>query len=96
MTTERRKFTYEFKEQVANRLLGGGITQAALSRETGVDVHVIGRWKREYVERKGWARTQAQKDHDLSELNKDKRIRELEMENEILKKASAYFARHVR
>lgn len=63
-----------------------GATIAALARETGVNEQTLHKWKSELV------RTD-EGEVDKEKLAMRKEIRELKMENEILKKAALIFGR---
>lgn len=96
MRKPRKNYDDEFKRQIIARLNQGGVTQLSLAREFGVNDNLIGRWKKEAEEQTGWARSEATKSRDLEMAKKDKMIRQLQTENDFLKKASAYFARLVK
>lgn len=65
-----------------------GQTIAAISRETGVNENVLYRWKKAMV-------VNEDGEVDKEKLEMRKRILELEMECEILKKAALIFSRGV-
>jgi transposase len=62
-----------------------GQSVASISREIGVGENTIHKWKREILSENG--------EIDKEKLVMRKRIIELEMENEILKKAALIFSR---
>jgi transposase-like protein len=79
-----RKFDKEFKKEAVKKCLDGQ-SVASVSREIGVNGNTIHRWKTEMIpEIRGG-------NEDYVKLKK--RIIELEMGNEILKKATAIFVR---
>lgn len=80
-----KRYDKEFKKQVIKRYMDGA-TVAALSRETGVGEQTLHKWKNELVRTDGG-------EVDKEKLVMRKKIRELEMENEILKKAALIFGR---
>lgn len=80
-----KKYDNEFKKQVIAKYLGGE-SIAALSRETGVSETVLHKWKVAMV-------TKGDGEPDKEKLEMRKRIIELEMENDILKKAAVIFSR---
>lgn len=80
-----KRYDEEFKGQVIRRYLAGE-SIAALSRETGVNKQTLHKWKSEIV------RTE-EGEVDKEKLQMRKKIRELEMEVEILKKAALIFGR---
>ncbi len=83
------RYTDEFKKQVVD-LHQAGSSVSYLSREYGVSNVTIYKWIKEFSPVKV-----SQKEEVTSKEyeNMKKRIAELEMENEILKKATAIFAR---
>ncbi|MBX3289995.1 MAG: transposase [Acidobacteria bacterium] len=80
-----RRYDLSFKEEVIRRYMSGE-TMASLSRETGVNENVLYRWKQKMV-------VTGSGDADREKLEMRKKIRELEMENEILKKAALILGR---
>ncbi len=82
----RNKYDLGFKKEVIRKYLSGQ-TMAAISRETGVNENVLYRWKQKMV-------TTEDGEADGEKLEMRKRIMELEIENEILKKAALIFGRN--
>lgn len=62
-----------------------GQSIASISRETGVSEGLLHKWKNRIIQKDG--------EIDREKLEMRKRILELEMENEILKKAALIFSR---
>ena len=81
-----KKYDQEFKKEAIRKYLDGQ-SIAAISRETGVAESALHRWKLEFV------RTE-DGEVDREKLEMRKRIMELEMECEILKKAALIFSRN--
>ena len=67
---------------------GHKVTDAA--RRLGINPTLIHRWKQEFAQETTGQRLTADERHEVTRLRR--RVRELEMETEILKKATAYFA----
>ena len=92
MSTKRKQFSKEFKDQTVQLVLSGEKTQAQLAREIGININTIQNWKKVYL-----AEQDPQQLEKLSyeEENKKlkKQLREAQLENEILKKAVGYFSR---
>lgn len=92
----RRTFSEEFKQQAARLVLDQGKTMAEVARE----LDLVPTAFREWVERaradRSAGRTGLTSDEreELSRLRRQVRI--LEEEREILKKATAFFAKHQR
>ena len=84
-----RKYDDEFKRNVVRKVLDGQ-SVSSVSREIGVNESLIHKWKRAALDNGDGIKTGA----ELAEAQTlKKRIRELEQENEILKKAALIFGR---
>jgi transposase len=84
-----RKYDDEFKRNVVRKVLDGQ-SVSSVSREIGVNESLIHKWKRAALDNGDGVKTGA----ELAEMQAlKKRIRELEQENEILKKAALIFGR---
>ncbi len=79
-----KKYDKEFKKEAVKKYLDGQ-SVASISREIGVNENTIHKWKKEILSQNG--------EIDKEKLAMRKRIIELEMENEILKKAAQIFSR---
>ncbi len=91
-----KRYTPEFKEQAARRVVDNSLPIAQVARELGVNDTTLGFWVKAY--RKKLAGQPLPPDMPDSERIREleRRNRELEMENAFLKKAAAYFAREQR
>lgn len=93
MKIPKREFTVEFKEQAVKRVKGGlGI--GAVSRELGISDQTLRNWVKAFEAGKlngPEAKAVTPEQMELSRVRAEN-IR-LKRENEILKKAAAYFAR---
>ncbi len=81
-----RKYDEDYKRE-AVRKIHDGQSVASVARELGVAECLLHNWKRQTVE--------ASSDADKEVLALKKRIRELEMERDILRKAALIFGRGV-
>jgi transposase len=95
MKKQRRNHSEEFKREAVALVTEHGYSCAAAGRSLGVHSALIGRWKRELETQtaeafpgKGKRSAEQQRIHELEAEN-----RRLRMEKEILKKATAFFAR---
>ncbi len=89
MRVMMRKYDDEFKRNVVRKVLDGQ-SVSSVSREIGVNESLIHKWKRAALDNGDGIRSGA----ELAEMQVlKKRIRELEQENEILKKAALIFGR---
>jgi transposase len=79
-----RKYDEEYKRQAVRKIVDGQ-TVASVSRELGVSENQLHNWKKRKME----AATDAER--DVMALKKE--LREMRMENEILKKAALIFGR---
>ncbi|HEX8072072.1 MAG TPA: transposase [Pyrinomonadaceae bacterium] len=80
-----RKYDDEFKRE-AVRKIHDGQSVASVARELGCAESLLHRWKRETFE--------ASSDAEREVLALRKRVRELEVERDILKKAALIFGRN--
>lgn len=94
MSSERTRFTDEYRQETADYAIASGRPITEIARELGLNSKTLNNWvvvrRRELADPEEAAAARAE-DAELRAARK--RIRELEMENEFLKKASAYFAR---
>ena len=98
MKKARRKFSSDFKENAAKLVLEQGMTRTKVAQDLGVNINQVSKWVREYEENgehafpgNGRLSVQDQRIRDLEDEN-----RQLRMERDILKKATAFFANHGR
>jgi transposase len=88
----RKQYDESFKRDAVALVTeqGHGVTEAA--RRLSISPNLIYRWKQELAHETTGQRLSADERHEVTRLRR--RVRELEMETEILKKATAYFVRH--
>jgi len=79
-----RKYDNEFKQQAVKKILDGQ-SVASVSRELGVAEGVLHNWKK--------AKLDSSSNVESENLELKKRLREVEMERDILKKAALIFGR---
>ena len=95
LTEKRRVYTAEFKREAVRLVTdhGYGVTEAA--RNLGINVKMLGRWKQQAEQqtnsRLGSTRPMAAENEELLRLRQE--VKRLRMEREILKKATAFFAK---
>ena len=97
MTTEtrkRRNYTEDFKRDAVALVTEQGYKTTEAARSLGIGDNLIRRWKREFEEEASGARLGEEEREELKRLRKENRM--LRMEKEILKKASAYFAKEMK
>lgn len=94
----RRSFTREFKLEAVRLVSERGMTVAQAARDLGVHENVFRRWVRQYREDPANAFPGAgqmkPKQIEIAQLKNE--IRKLKAERDILKEASAYFAKELK
>lgn len=92
----KRTFSKEFKVRACELVIKDGIKHAVVAEKMGINKIMLYRWIDEYEtygeEAFVGAGHQRTEDAELRKLRKENE--RLQMENEILKKAAAYFAKH--
>jgi transposase-like protein len=84
----RRKFTNEYKEDVIRMLEEKEIPIKELAKDMGLGIDLLYSWRRRY----GKGNSNISKEENTAEVKKlIKRLREVEEERDILKKAMAIF-----
>ncbi|UWQ80537.1 transposase [Leisingera sp. S132] len=92
MGQTRRTFTDEFKAAAVGRLYKPGATQGGVAKELGVTSSQLKPWRLE-IEAAGSMAALRRQQADAAELDRlRKENKRLKVENEILEKASAFFA----
>lgn len=102
MPSNNSKYTEEMRERTAYHIIESGKSATSIAEEMGIDTNTVCRWVRDYrrrnhlpsyAESKGikQAATKADKESNRQLKAKDKRIKELEEEVEILKKSLRIF-----
>jgi len=95
---EKRRYTMEFKLDAVNLILSEGYSVPKAAERLGISPKNLYHWKRQYEEGRlvaGLKRAQpTAEEAELRRLKEENR--KLKLEVEILKKASAYFAKHIK
>lgn len=92
MGQSRRSFTDEFKAAAVSRLYEPGATQSGVAKELGITSSQLKNWRLE-IEAAGSMAALRRQQTDAAELDRlRKENKRLKLENEILEKASAFFA----
>jgi len=93
--SSRKRYTAEFKEDAANLVIKQGYSCAEAGRRLGINPNNINRWVRQCRDRQEHAAQGMQSPQELREeirrLRKENK--RLQMERDILKKATAFFAK---
>jgi transposase len=95
---ERKKYTKEFKLDAVSLVLEKNYTQAEASKSLDINANVLGRWIKEFQSDDGQAfRRNGKLTPEQDEIRKLKaQVKRLEMEREILKKATVFFAKETK
>ena len=93
MPKTRRRFTSEFKAEAVKLLAEGGKPLQQVAAELGIHANQLRMWRNEQLAA-GSAEALAQRKAEAAELARLRREnKRLEQENEILKRAAAFFAK---
>lgn len=91
MSTKRRKYDEEFKKRAVRLSYTSERPVTEVSESLGITTNMIYRWRQKYTP-DGDKTQMAEQQDELSKLHS--RVAELEEENYILKKATAFFAKN--
>ena len=95
MGTGRSKYTEEYKAAAVERLYDPGATLGKVAKELGLTPTQLKMWRLE-IEAAGSVEAKRRQQADAAELTRlRKENKRLQEENEILQKASAFFASRV-
>ena len=94
MTRRRRQYSQEFKVQAVEMVIEQGLSVSEVARDLGVHPNVLRKWKQKLIEDgsgafPGNGRLSAEQE-EIRKLREENR--QLRMERDILKKATAFFA----
>jgi transposase len=95
MSITRRRYSREFKIDAIKRIVEDGQPQSHVARDLGISINTLAGWKRAYLEdtEQAFPGNGRQKPDDAELTRLRREVARLKRENEILKKAAAYFAR---
>lgn len=96
--TTRKKYTKEFKLDAVSLVLEQGYSRAEAARSLEINPNMLGRWVKEYQDEDGQAfRGNGKLTPEQEELRALRaKVKRLEMEKEILKKATVFFAKETK
>ncbi len=87
----RKKYSEEFKAEAVRLITEEGYSISQAARNLDINANMLGRWKRELTEDAEIRQQVADEKKELKRLREE--VRQLKMEREILKKATAFFAK---
>ena len=89
-----KQYPREYKEEAVALVLEQGYTVAKAAESLGINPNLLYKWKEKFeAESQGKVLPESERD-ELKRLRKENK--ELRMEKEILKKASAFFAKEMK
>ena len=96
MPEQPKRYSPEFKEQAARKVIDNSLPIARVARELGINDTTLGFWVKAYRKKIAGGPLPA----DMPEAERvqelQRRVRDLEMELSFLRKAAAYFAKEHR
>ena len=96
--TTRKKYPKEFRLDAVSLVLDQGYTRTEAARSLDINANMLGRWIKEQQSDDGHAfRGNGKLTPEQEEIRKLKgQVKRLEMEKDILKKATVFFAKETR
>lgn len=90
----RKRYSKEFKLDAVSLVLEQDYTRSEAARSLGIDARMLGRWVKEHQANGGEAfRGNGKLTPEQEQIRELKaRVKRLEMERDVLKKATAFFA----
>lgn len=89
-----KQYTQEFKEEAVGLVLEQGYSVAKAAESLGISTNLLYKWKDKIAGQAAGTSLSEDEKAELTRLRKE--VRELRMEKEILKKASAFFAKEMK
>jgi transposase len=96
MSEQPKRYSPEFKEQAARKVIDNSLPIARVARELGVNDTTLGFWVKAYRKKASGEPLPAAMPEAERVLELQRRVRDLEMELAFLRKAAAYFAKEHR
>ena len=96
MSEQPKRYSPEFKEQAARKVIDNSLPIARVARELGVNDTTLGFWVKAYRKKIAGEPLPAEMPEAERVRELQRRNRELEMELAFLRKAAAYFAKEHR
>lgn len=95
---QRKKYTKEFKQDAVSLVNDQGYTRTEAARSLGINSNMLGRWVKEFNQDDGQAfRGNGKLTAEQEEIRQlTAQVKRLEMEKDILKKATVFFAKETK
>jgi len=95
---QKRQYSKQYKEEAVRRVQESEYSLASVARDLGVNENTLRDWVKDAKEKDnpfpGSGRVSFENEDELKKLQRQ--LRELKEENDILKKAAAYFAKNLK
>jgi transposase len=88
---KRRKYTEEFKAEAVKLIVEEGYSISQAARNLDINTNMLCRWKNELTGNTAQRKQAADDKEEIQHLREE--VRQLKLEKEILKKATAFFAK---
>lgn len=89
-----KQYSKEYKEEAVALVLEQGYSVPKASESLGINPNMLYKWKEKMEEQEQGVLLEGNERDELKRLRKE--VKELRMEKEILKKASAFFAKEMK
>lgn len=93
-TRQRRTYTEEFKQDAVALVTKHGYSAVEAASSLGINDNLIYKWKKDFEDQASGIGLTASDQDELRRLRRE--VKQLRMEADILKKASAYFAKEMK
>lgn len=87
----RRRYTAEYKEEAVKLVTEEGYSISQAARNLDINANLLARWKQDLTRKPGEDELSSGEKEELKQLRAE--VHQLKLEKEILKKATAFFAR---
>ena len=88
---KRRQYTDEFKAEAVKLIVEEGYSISQAARSLDINTNMLTRWKSELTGNASQRKQAADDQEEIRQLREE--VRQLRLEKEILKKATAFFAK---
>jgi transposase len=96
MSEQPKRYSPEFKEQAARKVIENSLPITRVARELGINDTTLGFWVKAYRKKMSGEPLPADMPETERVQELQRRVRDLEMELAFLRKAAAYFAKEHR
>ena len=87
----RSKYTAEFKAEAVKLVTDEGYSISQAARNLDINANMLARWKQQLTGESAKSQLPVDEQEELKQLREE--VRQLKLEKEILKKATAFFAK---